>query len=359
MAVTITGIGPTVLRTFTFPDASAKILTNAAQVLVSEGGTGAASLSAHGVIVGEGTSAVAVVGPDATVGKPLLSAGASADPAFGDLGVAHGGTGATTLAAHGVVVGNGTGAVAVTGAGTAGQAFRSNGASVDPSFGEIVQTTTSTGTVNDFALTAGASVLRCNNATLLTLTGIAAGFDGQRLVIVSVGAGQVDLSHQDAGSTTAGDRLILFATSGKTSLAAGVGTAEVEYDASTARWRLVAHNQGDYIEYGGTSTIVGWSSRTTTVVRYYLLGRQLAVLFDLEGTSNATTSTFTVPYTASIAGQCGNLQVVNAGAVTTTPGLAQTTASSAVVSTYKDYSGAAWSATLGKNATGAITYQVQ
>jgi hypothetical protein len=48
--------------------------------------------------------------------------------------VATGGTGAATLAAHGLVVGNGTGAVAVTGAGTAGQVMTSNGAAADPTF---------------------------------------------------------------------------------------------------------------------------------------------------------------------------------------------------------------------------------
>lgn len=49
-------------------------------------------------------------------------------------GVAGGGTGVSTLAAHGVVLGNGTSAVAVTGAGTAGQVLMSNGASADPTF---------------------------------------------------------------------------------------------------------------------------------------------------------------------------------------------------------------------------------
>jgi hypothetical protein len=103
-------------------------------VPVNKGGTGVATLAAHGVVVGEGTSNVAVVGPDAATGKPLLSQGAAADPAFGDLGVAHGGTGATTLAAHGVVIGNGTSAVTVTGAGSAGQVLTSNGASADPTY---------------------------------------------------------------------------------------------------------------------------------------------------------------------------------------------------------------------------------
>jgi len=49
-------------------------------------------------------------------------------------GVAAGGTGAATLTAHGVVIGEGTGAVAVTAAGTAGQVLTSNGAAADPTF---------------------------------------------------------------------------------------------------------------------------------------------------------------------------------------------------------------------------------
>ncbi len=50
------------------------------------------------------------------------------------LGVSKGGTGVATLTAHGVVIGNTTGAVAVTGAGTSGQVLTSNGASADPTF---------------------------------------------------------------------------------------------------------------------------------------------------------------------------------------------------------------------------------
>ena len=52
----------------------------------------------------------------------------------GTLAVARGGIGVGTLAAHGVLIGNGTGAVQVTSAGTAGQVLTSNGASADPTF---------------------------------------------------------------------------------------------------------------------------------------------------------------------------------------------------------------------------------
>jgi hypothetical protein len=103
--------------------------------------------------------------------------------------------------------------------------------------GAVVQTTTSTGTVNDFALTSAATLLRCNNATALTLTGLATGADGQRLDIVSIGAGTVALTDQGAGST-AGNRLITGET-GTLVLPAGTGRARLVYDATTARWRVL------------------------------------------------------------------------------------------------------------------------
>jgi len=87
------------------------------------GGTGNATNTAHGVLVGEGTSPVALVGPDATSNQPLLSAGASADPVFGALplgnasavsGVlptANGGTGASSLS--GANIATVTGAITI------------------------------------------------------------------------------------------------------------------------------------------------------------------------------------------------------------------------------------------------------
>jgi hypothetical protein len=140
--------------------------------------------------------------------------------------VPHGGTGVATLAAHGVVVGNGAAAVNVTGAGTAGQVLTSNGASADPTFQNAAAVGTSivttTGVITALALPTGTGdlLIYMNNATLATIQGIAAGLSGQRLTILSIGAGQVDFAHQNAGATAA-NRLINFATSGNTSLAAG------------------------------------------------------------------------------------------------------------------------------------------
>ena len=86
----------------------------------------------------EGTSAVA----HNTGGKTYSLYMALTRKAYDDLitaliavrGVTLGGTGAATFTDGGVLIGNGTGAVQATSAGTAGQVLTSNGAGVDPTF---------------------------------------------------------------------------------------------------------------------------------------------------------------------------------------------------------------------------------
>jgi len=113
-------------------------------LLPAKGGTGLATLTAHAVILGEGTGNVAFAAPG-TSGLPLLSAGASVDPAFtaltlsgagvtGQLGVGNGGTGTNTLAAHTVLVGAGAATINTAGPGTALAPLISGGGGADPSF---------------------------------------------------------------------------------------------------------------------------------------------------------------------------------------------------------------------------------
>jgi trimeric autotransporter adhesin len=126
---------------------------------VAEGGTGNATLTNHGVLLGQGASSI--ISPSlGTAGALLLSAGASADPAFivptvgtgltlttnattlqyaltTPVTVANGGTGATTLTQYGVLLGNGTSAIAATSAGTAGQGLISSGSSANPTWSNL------------------------------------------------------------------------------------------------------------------------------------------------------------------------------------------------------------------------------
>lgn len=73
--------GPTALRTFALPDASATILTSNTPVTVGQGGTGDSTLTVHGVLIGETTSAVAVSSAGSS-GQCFVSNGASSDPTF-------------------------------------------------------------------------------------------------------------------------------------------------------------------------------------------------------------------------------------------------------------------------------------
>lgn len=80
--------GPTTAeKTFTLPDATATILTSNAAVTVEQGGTGATTLTANNVLLGNGTSAIQAVAPG-TSGNVLTSNGttwASTAPSGGGL----------------------------------------------------------------------------------------------------------------------------------------------------------------------------------------------------------------------------------------------------------------------------------
>ena len=50
-----------------------------------------------------------------------------------------------------------------------------------------------------------------------------------------------------------------------------------------------------WIDYSATSTIVGWSSFTTKVIKYRIVGKQIFFIVEFDGTSNSTSATFTMP----------------------------------------------------------------
>jgi hypothetical protein len=168
-----------------------------------------------------------------------------------------------------------------------------------------VSAPTTTGTATALAIPAGAGnlVLFVNNATLLTVQGIAAGLDGQLLTIFSKGAGQIDFYHAHASGTALG-KLNLFATTGFTSLAAGAGVAVFQYDLTLTKWRLVAHEQGDWITpafVAGdfTASAGNWTVASATTHKYYLNGRKLTHAWAISGTTSGT------PVSVKILNPCG------------------------------------------------------
>lgn len=188
----------------------------------------------------------------------------------------------------------------------------------------IVQTTTLTGTQNDFQLTPDCSILYCRGSSLLTITGMSPGRDGQRITIVAV-LQRVDLVNQSTGSAQAG-RLFNWVTSGNTPLspqgtglggaALTGGTATYLYDqaigAGIGGWRLIVHEQGAWIDVpfnaaNYTPNTGTWTVSAGNIVyhKYRLNGRRLDVLLSMTNTNIGSTppnalNISGVPYTSNV-----------------------------------------------------------
>jgi len=103
-----------------------------------------------------------------------------------------------------------------------------------------------------------------------------------------------DLVFEDAGGTdrlriTDGGTTILYDEGGSTALTVETG-GDVTIKGDTF--------DAAYADWSSSSTILGWSSLTAgrRQLYYKKMGTIVSVCCHLEGTSNATTVTFTVPY---------------------------------------------------------------
>ena len=99
-------------------------------------------------------------------------------------------------------------------------------------------TVTTTGNIDNLDFES-AGLLRMDNGVLSTIRGLLAKgeYAGQMVTIVAIGAGAVDLAHQDANSTAA--NRIITPTAATVTVTAATGRAMLIYDLTAARWRLV------------------------------------------------------------------------------------------------------------------------
>lgn len=276
-------IGSTTPSTGAFTSVSA---TSA--ITVPNGGTGRATLTAHGVLVGEAAAAINQTTAGSS-GQPLLSGGASADPAYGTLSPSFGGTGLTTVTAHGVMLGEGTSNVAtVSPSATIGQALISQGASADPIYGYPtgtligVRVITTTGTYTPTAGTnsviiylvggggggAGAPATGAGQTSAggpggyggTVIHRMTSGFSGQTVTIGAAGAaGTAGGNGGSGGSSTFG--AILTAGGGGGGGAVGPGTSFIVGLGSSG-----AASSGGNILNAGSAPAYAFAASPTLVV---------------------------------------------------------------------------------------------
>jgi hypothetical protein len=117
-----------------------------------------------------------------------------------------------------------------------------------------------------------------------------------------------------------------------------------------------------YTDYASTSSITGWSSFTSgrKHINYKKIGKIVFVSFHLEGTSNATSISFTLPY-ASVS-QYGSF----GGALTftydntlakTTAGRVELSSANGQANCFSDANAGTWTASGTKIVTGSFWYQ--
>jgi hypothetical protein len=108
-----------------------------------------------------------------------------------------------------------------------------------------------------------------------------------------------------------------------------------------------------WTDYSSTSTIVGWSN-PTKILNYVILGKLMFVQFSITGTSDSTSTSFTLPITANGTQAMSYAVVRDNSSFQTYPGYASIANGAAVVNIYKDGLGTGWTASNDKRTIGSF-----
>lgn len=116
---------------------------------------------------------------------------------------------------------------------------------------------------------------------------------------------------------------------------------------------------GVWVDYSGSSTIVGWSSFTTQIISYMvLLDGSIMVAFNLVGTSDATSVTFTLPETPLTALGTADLTIRAVNNGTAAVGFCRIAGGSTTVTCFPAITGGAWTASGSKQVSGMFVIPI-
>ena len=256
---------------------------------VANGGTGLATLTAHGILVGEGTSAI---NPITLTNGQMLIGSTGADPSAATitssgstitvtagagtlnidvaapLSVANGGTGATSLTVHGIVVAEGTSAlvskvltngqllIGSTGADPSAAALTAGaGISITNGAGSITVASSSAAgggfvwndtTGTSAALVAG-NAYAADNASLVTFTLPSTAAFGDSFLVAGKGAGGWKVAQNASQAINFGNVVTTTGTGG--SLASTNQYDKITITCVTANTGFIAYNSQGNITY--------------------------------------------------------------------------------------------------------------
>lgn len=139
------------------------------------------------------------------------------------------------------------------------------------------------------------------------------------------------------------------------------GTAPEFFRCSGDVPSTIVNNCGAWVDYSATSTVTGWSSFTTKIIKYTIVGKVAIIEFAIQGTSNATTTSFTLP--AALANlstsKSRGCYAADNGAAIVTGGVAWVNTSGTTVTIYTDWAlNSAWTASGNKHIVGSIELEI-
>lgn len=231
----------------------------------------------HNVQIGSASGSLTSVAPSATSGVPLISQGATADPAFGTAVVAGGGTGAVSFTSNGVLIGNSTSAITATLAGTTGQVLTGVTGSAPTFQAPAASSITITGdtggglTGNSFTFTGGTTGLSFGGAgttETLTFAGITANGGTVSLatdattstINIGTGAGVKTSTFGSTNTTSAttvqsgSGALNVTSTNGALTINSGTGALGISTDASATTVSFATGAAVKTVTLGSTNT---------------------------------------------------------------------------------------------------------
>jgi hypothetical protein len=183
--------------------------------------------------------------------------------------------------------------------------------------------------------------------------------------------GNLDNDNIKASAGIVDSKLATIATGGKVNVTALSGTVTnaisttnliadtiTTTNISATIIRATTIETESWIEFGATTTNVGWSPVSNSLVNYKRVGDIVFVSYYIDGTSNANTTSFTLPYTASnLYNVYLTLGRTDDDSVTlTTPGGIVITAGTGVVNCYRNTALATWKNSGVKTISGQFWY---
>ncbi len=205
---------------------------------------------------------------------------------------------------------------------------------------------------------------------------------------IPAGAGDIPSANLDGNAVVltgdqaiAGGKSFLSGLSSGGDIINGVGSKfttvsgnDLNIDAPTTRslflkiggsTKATIDNEGNFYsvawtDYSATSTIVGWVSFGTKSIYYKKIGKLVFVCFTIIGTSNATSISFTLPYTSAntIVTFGGAMRIATNNDVGITgASCVRLLSNSATVNCYTDMYEAAWTNSGNKVVSGSFWYE--